>query len=110
MIVQLELEKILWKFIKEYSYMCKDSHIQEYIKKNREQYVEYPAHVLGDYILMDVVQADKIREYFSSWMLDYFERQENFSMLLQRLEKKNNPTSENDFEILPDNSFLDEDD
>jgi hypothetical protein len=43
-------------------------------------------------------------------MLDYFERQERFSMFLQRLEKKDNLTSKNDIEIIPDDSFLDEDD
>lgn len=110
MIVQMELEQILWKFIKEYSYMFKDSYIQEYIKKNRDRYVQYPAHVLGDYLFKDMVQAEKIRDYFSSWMLDYLERQENFSMLLDRLEKKDKPKDEDDFEILPDTSFLDEDD
>lgn len=110
MIIQIELEKILWKFIKEYSYMFKDPYIQEYIKKNRERYVQYPAHVLGDYLFKDEVQATKIRDYFSSWMLDYFERQENFSMLLDRLEKKDKPHDENDFEILPLTSFLDEED
>lgn len=110
MVVQIELEQILWKFIKEYSYMFKDSYIREYIRKNRERYVQYPAHVLGDYLFKDTVQAEKIRDYFSSWMLDYFERQENFSMLLDRLEKKDKPQDDNDFEILPDDSFLDEDD
>jgi hypothetical protein len=110
MIVQIELEKILWKFIKEYSYMFKDPYIRKYIKKNRERYVQYPAHVLGDYLFKNKVQASNVRDYFSSWMLDYFERQENFSMLLDRLEKKDKPHDENDFEILPDTSFLDEED
>jgi len=110
MIIELELEKALWKFIKEYSCMYNDFDIQEYIMKNRERYVEYPTHVLGDYILMDPIKAEKIKEYFSSWMLDYFERQERFSMFLQRLEKKENITNKNDYEILPDDSFLDEDD
>lgn len=110
MVVQMELERILWKFIKEYSYMFNDPYILEYIKKNRERYVEYPAHVLGDYLFKDEVQATKIRDYFSSWILDYFERQENFSRLLDRLEKKDKPFDENDFEILPDTSFLDEED